>query len=81
MELKDEHVSSYGEHGVFWFVAVRCSVLQCVAVCSSAVQRMELKNEHVSNYAEHGVLHCLAMCCSALQCVEVCCSVQLCFAT
>jgi len=37
-------------------VAVCCSALQCVAVCCS-------------------VLQCVAVCCSVLQCFAVCCSV------
>jgi len=39
--------------------AVRCSVLQCVAVCCRL----------------HCVLHCVAVCCSVLQYLAVYCSV------
>ena len=45
-----------GKRSVLQCVAVCCSALQCVAVCCS-------------------VLQCAAVCCSVLQCVAVCCSV------
>jgi len=43
-------------------VAVSCSVLQCVTVCTMCVE---------------GLIHkmCVAVCCSVLQCVAVCCIV------
>jgi len=51
-------------------VAVRCSVLQCVAVCCSVTVSSRtvvcISMSHVE------------MCCSALQCVAVCCSVLQC---
>ena len=52
--------------------AVRCSVLQCVAVCCSVLQPVRdalclILNESCSQ--------CVAVCCSVLQCVAVCCSV------
>jgi len=45
---------------------VRCSVLQCVAVCCSVLQCVAVCCN---------VLQCVAVCCSVLQCVAVCCSV------
>ena len=46
-----------------------CSVLQCVAVCYSALQ---------SGFAIGGRLTwCVESCCSVLQCVAACCSVLL----
>jgi len=45
--------------------AMRCSALQCVAVCCSVLQC---------------VAQCVAVCCSVLQCVAVCCSVLQCVA-
>ena len=52
-------------------VAVCCSVLQCVAVCCNALQCVAVCC---------GVLQCVAVCCSVLQCVAVCCSVLQCVA-
>ena len=48
------------------YVAVCCSVLQCVAVCFSVLQ-----------YAAMccSVLQCAAVCCGVLQYAAVCCSV------
>jgi len=43
------------------FVAVCCSVLQCVAVCCSVLQCVAVCCS---------VLQCVAVCCSVLQCVE-----------
>ena len=53
------------------FVAVCCSVLQCVAVCCSVLQCAAVCCS---------VLQCAAVCCSVLQCVAVCCSVLQCVA-
>jgi len=61
-------------------VAVRCSVLQRVAVnytgkcniiCYSALQSVAVR---------YSALQCVAVRCSALQCVAVCCSVLQCVA-
>ena len=49
------------------YVAVRCCVLQCVAVCCRSTQR-------------HGAVQCVAVCCSVLQCAAVFCSVLQCVA-
>ena len=43
---------------------MRCGVLQCVAVCCSALRCVEVR---------YGVLQCVAVCCGVLQCVEVSC--------
>jgi len=52
-------------------VAVCCSALQCDAVCCSLLQCV------ASVFC--GVLQCVALCCGVLQCVAVCCSVlQVC---
>ena len=55
-------------------VEVRCSALQCVAVCWSVLQR------GTSHIVCCSVLHSVAVCCSVLQCVAVCCSVLQCVA-
>ena len=66
------------------YVAVCCSVLQCVVVyCSvlqfipvwdpSGISRRSAFNMHVAVCCS--VLQCFAVCCSVLQCVAVCCSV------
>ena len=46
--------------------AVRCSVVQCGAVCCSVFQCVTVCCS---------VLQCVAVCCSVLQCVAVSCSV------
>ena len=48
---------------------VKCSVLQCVAVCCSVLQCVAVCCS---------VLQCVAMCCNVLLCVAVCCSVLQC---
>jgi len=62
-------------------VAVRCSVLQCVAVftATSIIQNLEVWCGFLFCLCVAvccSVLQCVAMCCSALQCVAVCCSVN-----
>jgi len=54
-------------------VAVRCRVLQSVAVCCSVGQY----NSSIHDVTNAPV-SCVAMCCSALQCVAVRCSVLQC---
>jgi len=81
---------SIAQHSVCWcvlhYVAVCCSVLQCVAEPQRIVQhsastatlaccRGASKSKHPYN-----VLQCVAVCCSVLQCVAVCCSVLQCVA-
>jgi len=66
----------YGKHGIFYFIAdccsmlqritVCCRVLQCVAVCCSVLQCVAVC---------YSVLQCVAVCCSVLQCVAVCAAV------
>jgi len=51
--------------------AVRCSVMQCVAVWCSALQ---------CDAVRFSVMQCVAVWCSALQCDAVCCSVMQCVA-
>jgi len=51
-------------------VAVRCRVVQCVAVQES--QGIRMANRRLVCCS---VLQCVAVCCSVLQCVAVCCSV------
>ena len=43
------------------YVMIRCSVLQCVAVCCSVLQCVAVCCS---------VLQCVAVCCSVLQCVS-----------
>jgi len=67
------------------FVAVCCSVLQCVcsvfAVCCSVLQCTAACCCVLQCVAEcYRVLQCIAVCCSVLQCVAVCCSVLQCVA-
>jgi len=50
---------------------MRCSVLQCVAVCCSVLQCVAVCCS---------VLPCVAVCCSVLQCVALCCGVLQCVA-
>ena len=62
-------------------VAVRCSVLQCVAVCAS--RDYHIKETRVGGCVhlriQGCVLQCVAVRCSELQGVAVCCSVlQMC---
>jgi len=63
-------------------VAVRCSVLQCVAVCAS--RDNHIKETRVGRCVhlriQGCVLQCVAVRCSVLQCVAVCCSVLQCVA-
>jgi len=58
-------------------VEIRRSVLQCAAVCCSA-----LAHRHYYYLSSSCVLQCgrsvVAVCCSVLQCVAVCCSVVQC---
>jgi len=52
-------------------VAVRCSMLQCVAACCSALQHVAVRCS---------MLQCVAVRCSASQCVAVRCSALQCVA-
>jgi len=56
---------------------VRCSVLQCVAVCCSAFEKglFTCNESSVGTYTETKAKQRDAVCCSVLQCVAVCCSV------
>jgi len=55
-------------------VALRCSVLQCVAVSMSVEDSCELRAIKSSLYVcvNVAMLQCDALCCSVLQCVAVC---------
>ena len=55
-------------------VAVWCRVLQCDAVCCSAL----LIEFVIGGVCVHTKQECVAVCCSVLQCVAVCCSVSAC---
>jgi len=63
---------------------VRCSVLQCVAVCCSVLQWVAVGCSVLQCVEVYcSVLQyvtCVAMRCSVLQCVVVCCSVLQCVA-
>jgi len=64
-------------------VAVRCSVLQCVAVCCSGAVRCSVVQYHSISFClslfmsmhvwidVYSVLQCVAVCCSVLHCVAV----------
>jgi len=59
---------------------MRCSELQCVAVCGGMLQRVAdvFVDSHTSGGAgkrAKNTLHCVAECCIVLQCVAVSCSV------
>ena len=59
------------------YIAVCCSVLQCVAVCCSVLQCEMSSSPHPTSSFRTlhcSVLHCVAVCCSVLQYVAVCCS-------
>jgi len=82
----DTHVMSctHASHEPKFAVAVCCSVLQCVAVCSeshaSQEQVISKCNSVCCSVLQYvavccSVLQCVAVCCSALQCVASCCSV------
>jgi len=66
---------------VYVSVAVRCSVLQCVAVCEvQFIMHIECLIRICSGILQGvagccRVLQCVAVCCSVMQCVAVCCSV------
>jgi len=69
------------------FVAVCCSVLQCVAVCCSVLQCVAVccssrfvKTACTQNPTKISVLKCVAVSCSMLQYVAVCSSVLQCVA-
>jgi len=57
--------------GVLQCVAVRCSVVQCVAVCY--IVSLEMLNNICDEFRR-----CVAVCCSVVQIVAVCCSVLQC---
>ena len=54
-----------------------CSMLQCVAVCFSVLQR-GCRRGFYQDLMSHMTHSCLAVRCSMLQCVAVCCSVLQC---
>ena len=55
-------------------VAVRCSLLQRVAVCCiSSTPRLHPRCHLLQSIEQ--IEQCVAVCCSVLQCVAVCCSV------
>jgi len=60
---------------------LRCSVLQCVAVCCCALHCVAVCCGVLQYVAVRcSVLQCVAVRCSVLQCVAVCCSVLQCVA-
>jgi len=61
----------------FWcvYVAVCCSVLQCVAVCCSVLQCSHSSLQGVPPIFSIHMLCCVAVCCIVPQCVAVCCNV------
>jgi len=58
-------------------VAVCCSVLQCVAVWCSVIQR---ECQSLQQHYDELLHRCVAVCCSVLQCDTVWCSVVQCAA-
>jgi len=77
------------------YVAVCCSVLQCVAVCSLICDTTDLSLSEpkvqcvavcslICNSTDLSLsepkVQCVAVCCGVLQCVAVCCSVLQCVA-
>jgi len=68
------------DYSRYWYL-VRCSVLQCVAVCCSVLQCVAVCCSVLQCGAVWcSVLQCVALCCSVLQCVALCCSVVQCAA-
>jgi len=61
-------------------VAVRCSVLPCVAMCCRVLQCIASVLQSIAIGVSFKVLHVLQFCCSVLQFVTVCCSVLQCVA-
>ena len=57
------------------FVAVCCSVLQCVAGGCSVLQCVAVTHKKepcaLEQTVTHSLLQCVAVCCSVLQCVAV----------
>jgi len=53
---------------------VRCSVLQCVAICCSVLQCVAVCCSVLKCVAAWHTSQRVAVCCSVLQCVVVCCS-------
>jgi len=66
-------------HVELQYVAVCCSVLQCVAVCRSRRPTTCIYDAPGYTYLCRE-MQCVAVCCSVLQCVAVCCSVLQCVA-
>jgi len=68
------------------YVAVCCSVLQCVAVCCSVNRMFQCEQEGAvivipRNQLDNSfpcMLQCVPLCCSVLQCDAECCSVLQC---
>ena len=71
-----EWASDKNYHGVLH--AVCCSVLQCVAMTRSLLQRVTVQESGWTS--EFKLPWCVAVCCSVLQCVAVRCSVLQCVA-
>ena len=62
-------------------VALRCSALQCDAVCCSVLQCVTMCFSVLQCVAvRRSVLQCVPVCCSTLQCVAVRCSTLQCVA-
>ena len=65
-----------------WCVAVRCSLLQYVAVCCSIFDVpfniIAYKHPHIPFTRPCGVLHCVAVSSCTLQCIAVHCSAMQC---
>ena len=73
---------------------IRCSVLQCFALCCSVLQCVAVCCRVLSKRISNGVVHmqvvssakigspsrCGVLCCSVLHCVALCCSVLQCVA-
>jgi len=60
------------------YVAVCCSVLQCVAVCY--LGSIVCDRDPQDTTFDYSYTSFIALCCSVLQCVAVCCSVVQCIA-
>jgi len=67
------------QHTMLRYVAVRCSVWQCLAVPCIALRFFAFRRWPLASW-QHAMLRYKAVCCSVLQCVAVCCSVLQCAA-
>ena len=83
-----QHTATHCPHDIYWIsestsvcfcgkmadFTCQCSLLQCVAVCCSVLQREKMRSSVFHTWDI--IYSCVAVCCSVLQCVAVYCSVE-----